>query len=150
MSQYKPIEGITPEMLWNTILVLLGICAIVILVYKVIEIARKEHERKELRHTQSGKDLTDVIADKVLEKLAPKFEEIDKKLSADKDRLDNHEASLREIRGSNEIIRDGLKVSCEALTAVLDHELSDGNTEQMEKARNDLREYTNGLIGRVK
>lgn len=149
MSQVQPIEGITPAMLWNTVLVLLGLCAIVVLVYKVVEIARKEHERKELKTQKSGKDLTDVIADKVLEKLAPKFEEIDKKLSSDKDRLDNHEASMKEIRTSNEIIRDGLKVSCEALTAVLDHELHNGNSDQMQKARNDLQEYTNGLIGRV-
>lgn len=144
-----PIEGITPEMLWNFILVLLGIFAVIVLVYKVVEIARKEHERKMRNQTLVGKDLTDEIADKVLAKLEPRFAEIDKKLSQDKDRLDNHEASLKEMRNANVIIRDGLRVSCEALTAVLDHELHNGNSDQMQKARDDLQTYTNGLIGRV-
>ena len=41
MNQVTPIEGITPTSLWNAVVVLLGLCAVVVLVYKVIEIARK-------------------------------------------------------------------------------------------------------------
>lgn len=149
MSQVQPIEGITPVMLWNFVLVLLGLCAAVVLIYKVIEIIRKEHERKVTNQQLAGKDLTDVIADKVLAKLEPRFAEIDRKLTSDKDRLDNHEATLKAIQKSNAIIRDGLRVSCEALTAVLDHGLHNGNDDQMRKARDDLQAYTNSLIGRV-
>ena len=111
MSQVQPIEGITPVMLWNFVLVLLGLCAAVVLIYKVIEIIRKEHERKVTNQQLAGKDLTDVIADKVLAKLEPRFAEIDRKLTSDKDRLDNHEATLKAIQKSNAIIRDGLRVS---------------------------------------
>ncbi len=149
MSQLQPIEGITPEMLWNFVLVVLGLCAIVVLVYKVIEIARKEHERKIRNQQLAGTDLTDEIANKVLEKLEPRFAEIDRKLTSDKDRLDNHETSLKSIQKSNAIVRDGLRVSCEALTAVLDHELHNGNGDQMQRARDALQTYTNSLIGLV-
>ena len=145
----QPIEGITPTMLWNFVLVLLGLCAVVILVYKVIEIMRKEHERKEKRDKLNGKDLTDEIADKVLEKLEPRFAEIDKKLSSDKDRLDNHETALKEASKSSKIIRSGMKVTADALAAVLDHELHNGNQDQMQKARDELQAYTNGLIEQV-
>lgn len=149
MTQVQPIEGITPEMLWNFILVLLGICAIIVLVYKVIEIMRKEHERKTKRNQLSGKDLTDEIAEKVLEKLEPRFKDIETKLSADKNRLDNHEETIKSIRATQKALTDGMSVTCDALTAILDHELHNGNSDQMQAARDALQKYTNGLIGRV-
>ena len=148
-DQVQPIEGITPTLLWNFVVVLLGLCAVVILVYKVTESMRKEHERKEKREKLNGKDLTDEIADKVLEKLEPRFAEIDKKLSSDKDRLDNHEAALSEIGKSHKLLRSGMKVTCDSLAAILDHELHNGNSEQMQKARDELQSYTNGLIEKV-
>lgn len=149
MAQVQPIEGITPEMLWNTVLVLLGICAIVVLVHKVIEIARKEHERKEKKTKLAGKDLTDEIAEKVLEKLEPRFKDIETKLHTDKNRLDNHDSAIKSINGSTETIKDGMQVTADALTAILDHELHNGNADQMQRARDDLQKYTNGLIKKV-
>ena len=149
MSQVQPIEGITPEALWNTVLVLLGLCAVVVLVYKVIEIARKEHERKEKKNRLADKDLTDEIAEKVLEKLEPRFKDIESKLDNDKNRLDNHESAIKAVNGSIETIKEGMQVTCDALTAILDHELHNGNSGQMQKARDDLQAYTNGLIKKV-
>lgn len=149
MSQVQPIEGITPEALWNTVLVLLGLCAVVVLVYKVIEIARKEHDRKEKKNRLADKDLTDEIAEKVLEKLEPRFKDIESKLDNDKNRLDNHESAIKAVNGSIETIKEGMQVTCDALTAILDHELHNGNSDQMQKARDDLQNYTNGLIKKV-
>lgn len=149
MSQVQPIEGITPESLWNTVLVLLGLCAIVVLVYKVIEIMRKEHERKEKKNRLADKDLTDEIAEKVLEKLEPRFKDIETKLDTDKSRLDNHETSIKNLNSSIDTIKDGMQVTADALTAILDHELHNGNADQMQKARDDLQKYTNGLIKKV-
>ena len=149
MSQVQPIEGISPEMLWNSVLVFLGLCAVVVLVYKVVEIMRKEHERKEKKLSLSGKDLTDEIADKVLAKLEPRFKDIEAKLDTDKSRLDNHETAIKSLNGSIETIKDGLQVTSNALTAILDHELHNGNSDQMQKARDDLQKYTNGLIAKV-
>ena len=149
MSGVQPIEGITPAMLWNAVLVLLGICTIVVLVYKVVEIARKEHERKEKKNKLADKDLTEEIADKVLEKLEPRFKDIETKLNNDKNRLDNHETAINSLNGSIETIKEGMQVSCDALTAILDHELHNGNADQMQKARDDLQSYTNGLIKKV-
>lgn len=149
MNQVQPIEGITPDMLWNFVLVLLGLCAIVVLIYKVIEIVRKEHERKEKKNKLADKDLTDEIAEKVLEKLEPRFKDIETKLDNDKNRLDNHESAIKSINASIETIKDGMQVTADALTAILDHELHNGNTDQMQKARDDLQKYTNGLIKKV-
>ena len=149
MTQVQPIEGITPEMLWNFVLVLLGLCAVVVLAYKVIEIVRKEHERKEKKNKLADRDLTDEIAEKVLEKLEPRFKDIEAKLTTDKSRLDNHETSIKNLNSSIDTIKDGMQVTADALTAILDHELHNGNADQMQKARDDLQQYTNGLIKKV-
>lgn len=149
MSGVQPIEGITPAMLWNAVMVLLGICTIVVLVYKVVEIARQEHERKEKKNKLVDKDLTEEIADKVLEKLEPRFKDIEQKLNVDKNRLDNHEAAIKSINSSIETIKEGMQVTADGLTAILDHELHNGNEGQMQKARDDLQAYTNGLIKKV-
>ena len=119
------------------------------LVYKVIEIARKEHERKEKKNKLADKDLTDEIAEKVLEKLEPRFKDIEMKLGNDKNRLDNHESAIKSINSSIETIKEGMQVTADALTAILDHELHNGNTSQMQKARDELQAYTNGLIKKV-
>ena len=145
----KPIEGITPTMLWNCVVVLLGLCAVVVLVYKVVEIMRKEHERKEKKNKLGDKDLTDEIADKVLEKLEPRFKDIEDKLDKDKNRLDNHEASIKSLNSSLDSIKEGMQVTADALSAILDHELHNGNSDQMQKARDELQKYTNGLIKKV-
>lgn len=57
--------------------------------------------------------------------------DVDKKLAADKTRLDNHERMLDTLQGSNRVL-------CAGVIALLDHELHNGNSEQMEKARNDI------------
>ena len=145
----QPIEGITPSMLWNSVLVFLGLCAVVVLVYKVVEIIRKEHDRKEAKTARGNKTFTDEIADKVLEKLEPRLNGIEAKLDNDKNRLDNHETAIKSLNGSIETIKEGLQVTSYALTAILDHELHNGNSDQMQRARDDLQAYTNGLIKKV-
>lgn len=145
------IEGLTPSILWITLAGIVGILGVALIIFKVIEFMWKVKERKERQTKVNDTDLTEEIAEKVMEKMEPKFEEINKKLRADKDRLDNHEASLREIRKSNGVLQDGLVVTCNALAAVLDNGMRCGdsvNKEQMEEARNALHKYTTGLISK--
>jgi uncharacterized membrane protein YdbT with pleckstrin-like domain len=122
---------------------------VVVTVYKVVEIARKEHERKEKKAKLQGKDLTDEIAEKVLEKLEPRFAEIDRKLDKDKERLEVHESSINSINVSLAVIKEGMEVTVNALAEVVDHELHNGNTEQMAAASVELRRYANSLLKRV-
>lgn len=56
------------------------------------------------------------------------------KLANDKVRLDNHEAAIKELKESG-------KFQSAALVALLDHELHNGNTKQMEAARDDLLKH---------
>ena len=88
------IEGISPSMLWTALYVIVGLCALVVLGDKVLDVFRHARQRKADRQQLQGTDVTDRIADKVMEKLEPKlnekFEEIDRKLAADKATIESH------------------------------------------------------------
>lgn len=146
MNQVQPIEGITPTALWNTVIVLLGLCAVVVLVYKVIEIARKEHERKETKAKLNGKDLTDEIADKVMNKLAPRLEKIEEKLSADKERLDSHERRLNQNESDLDRIGQNTEKILDAMDGLLMHFISGNDTEMLKQVKKDLDHYKNSKV----
>ena len=57
-----------------------------------------------------------------------------KKLANDKARLDEHEDAIEALQESNQVL-------CGGVLALLDHELHNGNADQMEKARNNIMEY---------
>jgi len=145
----QPIEGITPTMLWNFVLVLLGICAVVILVYKVIEIIRKEHERKEKKTQLHSGDLTDEIADKVMEKLEPRLKKIDAKLSSDKERLDSHERRLNTYETSLSLVGGDTEMLLDAMDGIYMHFITGNDVEHLKKIKMDLDHYKNTRVNRI-
>ncbi len=147
------IQGFDPAMLWTAAIVVIGLGALFIEYDKIRQIFRnRKKERQEDEQTHDNgfrQQLTEDIAMKVMEKLEPRLSGIESKLENDKNRLNNHEDTISTIKKSNKLITDGLEVTCNALMAVLDHELHNGNADQMQKARDDLQHYTNGLISKV-
>ena len=61
------------------------------------------------------------------------------KLANDKIRLDDHSESIAELQESTRVL-------CNGVIALLDHELHNGNTDQMQDARDDLMDYLSGRI----
>lgn len=107
----EPINGITPSGLWTFIIVLVGLCLLFITFGNVVETVKKLRKPKE-----EAKD------------------DVNTKLHRDKERLDMHTMQIEALRESN-------KIQCAALIALLDHELHNGNADQMQKARDDLKNY---------
>ncbi len=60
--------------------------------------------------------------------------DVAKKLANDKIKLDEHDEAIRDLH-------QGQQVLCGGITALLDHELHNGNASQMEAARDDLMKY---------
>ena len=124
------IEGISPDMLWTFMVVLVGLVALFLMGYKVVEVIRKEKQRRQEQQQLAGQDITDRIADKVMDKLTPqidekfaefnrsvdlKFEEIDNKLKSDKDtltlhttQLNDHESRVSKLEGANYSLCHGM------------------------------------------
>lgn len=130
MNELQPIEGITPGMLWTALYVLVGVCALVILADKVRAVFAGMQERKRAKRPE----LADEISTKVLAKLEPRFAEIDRKLATDKQRIDTLSAKTN----NNE---EGQRVLCRGVLALLNHELHNGNSDEMEKAQQGINDY---------
>ena len=60
--------------------------------------------------------------------------DVNTKLATDKARLDAHEKEIGELR-------DGQRVICGGVQALLDHELHNGNAQQMQSASDKLTEW---------
>lgn len=123
-QQMQKIEGISPDMIWTALIVLVGAAALYVLFDKVREIFRKEKKNKTDREQLSGEDITDRIADKVMEKLQPKldekFEEIDRKLASDKQTIEMHTSQLNDHEGRVSKLEGGDKSLCQGMLALLE------------------------------
>ena len=134
-QQVQKIEGISPDMLWTFLVVLVGLAALIVLGHKVIEIFRKEHERKVAKQELSSQGIEERIADKVMEKLTPqitekfnkfeqsfekKFEEIDKKLDNDKENIEAHTRQLNDHENRVGRLEGDSKALCHGMLALLD------------------------------
>jgi hypothetical protein len=145
MEQVQKIEGISPDMLWTFFVVLVGLMALVVLGHKVIEIMRKEHERKEQKQQLSGDDITERIADAVMEKLQPKldekFAEIDRKLAADKEAIELHTTQLNANESRVRQLENGNKALCHGVFALLSHEVNGNSIDKLKKAQDGMKNY---------
>lgn len=137
----QAIEGITPEMLWNFGYTILGIVTIIALLEKIPDIVWKWKDRKRQAAEGPRADFADDISEKIIDKLEPRFREINEKLKADKARLDSHEYALSGMHKAQVDISEGFSVLCYAMIAVLDYGIHNGNKDEMEKALNKLHDY---------
>ena len=146
----QAIEGITPSMLWNFGYIMLALIAIVITIEKIPDMVWKWKDRKRKAEQTTSDAVADEISAKVMDKLEPRFDEIDEKLKSDKLRLDSHDYALNAIHRAQHDISDGFSVICYAIIAILNHEIHNGNRDEMEGALGKLHEYlTKRSIGDV-
>lgn len=143
MQQVQPIEGITPDGLWTTAGVLIGLAGIAIIVFKIIEFYWKAKDRKAKSKELDGKSLTDVIADKVMAKMTEKLDRIEGKLSADKERLDSHEKRLNEQERALGKLCEDTEQIMNVLDGMLMHFISGNDTETLKTVKIELDHYKN-------
>ena len=155
----QKIEGITPSMLWTFCVVLVGLLALVVLVYKVVEIMRKEHERRQNREQLVGQGIEERIANAVMLKLTPEldkkftevnkkfedvnkqFTEIDKKLSNDKAEIEMHTRQLNAYEDRVDQLEGGNKALCHGVFALLSHEVNGNSIEKLTKAHHAMQNF---------
>jgi len=141
MTELPAIEGITPDMLWVFLVVLIGLAALFVLAYKVVDIIRKEIERKKERKKAERPELADEISSKVFASLEPRMSEIDRKLENDKAVLDLHTRQINNLNKRTDDGESGILVVSMGLLALLNHTLYDGNTKELTDAKTALNEY---------
>jgi flagellar biosynthesis/type III secretory pathway M-ring protein FliF/YscJ len=133
----KPIEGITPDALWTFLTVAVGLCALIILGDKVFTVFRNWKKRRE----EPADKLADEISAKVLEKLEPRFRDIDQKLSNDKATIDGHTRQIESLAKRADGTDTGIKAINRGVLALLNHALHNGNTDELENAQKGINDY---------
>lgn len=136
MEQIKPIEGITPGMIWTFVAVLVGLAALYVLYGKVRETYAKNKRMKD-----PEKKLADEISARVLEKLEPRFADIDRKFANDKDAIDRHTRQIEALTSRSDGYDEGIKALLRGVLALLNHALHNGNTDELEHAQHGINDY---------
>lgn len=129
------LEGLLPVDVWNAIIVLLILFGVAIALLKGIAFIREEVQKNKDRKKINTKDITDEIADKVFEKVKPqidekfkefndsfdkKFEDIDMKLSSDKEELRSHTTQLNDHESRVSKLEGGDRSLCQGVLALLE------------------------------
>lgn len=156
-------QGIAPWMLWVAVLAGIAVCVAIAAVWKVVEISRGEKKRRQdeitaiaERAVQAKADaLADDISQKVTAAMKVKFDSIDEKLAADKRRIENaekrsseHDKALERIEKTLENVDKNIQDMSAGFTYVargtkasLNHQLHNGNTEEIEEAARELDRF---------
>ena len=136
MQDLPPIEGVTPGMLWTALIVLIAGAGLYVLYGKVRETYVKTKKLKD----PEGK-LADEISVKVLEKLEPRFVEIEKKLSNDNTRIDENTRELSEHRKRMDGLESGQRAICRGVLALLSHEINGNSVDKLKEAQTGISNY---------
>lgn len=156
-------QGVAPWMLWVAAVAGIVLCVAFAAVWKVVQINREEKKRKRDEITEiadgAAKERVDKLAEdisqKVMESMRDKFDSIDKKLDADKVRIEaaekrsaEHDKALERIESTLESVDANIKDIHEGFTylargtiATLNHEIHNGNKEELEEAAKELDKY---------
>ena len=133
------LEGLLPVDVWNAIIVLLILFGVAIALLKGISFIRDEINKAKDRKKLNKKDVTEEIADKVMEKLTPqinnkfkefsdsvdkKFDDIDSKLSSDKETLTLHTTQLNDHEERVSKLEGGNLALCHGMLALLERDPS--------------------------
>lgn len=156
-TQLPKIEGISPDMLWIFFVVLIGIMGVVILGDKVMDVFRNAKKRKREQNELEGQDITVRIADKVMEKLTPTldekfdeinrhFEDIDKKIAADREEISLHTSQLNAHQSRVDQLDNDTKALLHGMSALLSHQVTGNSIDKLKKTYNATNNY---LIDRV-
>ena len=100
-KQVVLLEGLLPVDVWNALIVLLILFGVFMAVFKGYVAIRDEHRKRKKEKELKNVDLTEEIADKVMEKLEPKIDEkfraVDEKLANDNRKLNDHDRKLENL-----------------------------------------------------
>jgi len=144
-QQLPKIEGISPDMIWTFLVVLVGLMALVVLGDKVMDVFRNAMKRRRERREVNGQDITDRIADKVIAKLTPtldeKFEEINQRLDNDRTDIDSHERRLNAQDDRVDRLDDDTRALLHGMSALLSHEVNGSNTEKLKRTQAAISNY---------
>ena len=137
----QPIEGITPQMIWPFLIVMVGLASIYLVFTKVRAEIRKEREHKILEQQPMATKIAKEVSKQVTEELEPRFSDIERKLTNDKAQLELHTRQINELSDQNESMEKGIKALCQGMFALLNNAKGLGTEEEIDEAQKAFAGY---------
>ena len=135
MENMLKLESLTFSSIWNALVVLIVLALLFFGIYKGVIMIRDDIKNRKNEKKINKKDITDEIADKVIDKLTPqidekfkefsqsfdtKFDDINGKLSADKEELTSHTTKLNDHETRVSRLEGGDRSLCQGMLALLE------------------------------
>lgn len=134
------VEGLTPSVTWTTLYGILAFCILFMVVFRVYDAIHTIVDRRRQRRESSAPDFAEKVSQKVIEKLEPRFKEIESNLEKDKRRLEGHEHLISDITEGQKNIHDGMVAMCKFLLVLTTYG-NLGNSEKIKEANAELSKY---------
>lgn len=133
MTELPSIEGLTPVILWYTIVGLVGIGALIVLGDKVAKVFRDHKERKQNRDAER-----DGTIQGQLDRLSKTITEYIQESNA---RFDRDNRRINALEKQAEDTNRGIKALARASLAHLQHDISGNHVERLKEAESMITDY---------
>ena len=138
------IEGITPAALWTTLGVLLSLCGIYLVIDKVVTSVQNRITQRRLNQAGPQAKLAEEISAKILQSIEPRFEDIDRKLSADKLRIDEHDRKLVTVSEQIKGMKSDNTMMLKSINAMMMHEITGNGIDSLKEHKTEMDRYLSG------
>lgn len=137
MEKTMLLEGLLPVDLWNFLVIAVVLFGVGVGVFKGVVLIRDEIRKSKERKQTGRSDFTETIADKVWGKCEPKidtgfsdisktmdkrFNDIESKLTSDKEMLNMHTTQLNDHEGRVSRLEGGNRSLCQGILALLERD----------------------------
>lgn len=134
------VEGLTPSIIWTTLYGLIAFGLLFLIGYRVYDALHTIKERQKQRMEAEKPDFAEQVSQKVIDKLEPRFAEIEKNLDKDKHRLESHESLLTDMKNGQKEVHDGLTAICKFMLVISTFG-NIGSNEKVKEASAELQNY---------
>ena len=136
MQQIPTVEGLSPLILWYTLIGLVGIGGLIVLYGKVSDVFRSHRKRKE--DDEAKKDGT---IQGQLDKISKRLDSIDEYIKESDRKFDRDNRRLNSLEGNVAHIERGINALARAELAHIQHDLTGNHTDNLGRAETEITDY---------
>lgn len=130
------VEGLSPTILWYTLVGVVGIGALIVLADKVLEVFRKRKERQ-----RNAEAIQDGTIQGQLDTISKRLDSIDDYIKESDRKFDRDNRRLNALEGQSEDISKGIRALARASLAHLQHDITGNHVETLKEAESMITDY---------
>ena len=135
-SNLPSVEGLSPIILWYTLVGLVGIGGLIVLYGKVVDVFQQHRMRKD--DEEAKKDGT---IQGQLDKINKRLDVIDEYIKDSDKKFDRDNRRLNTLEGQVSHIERGINALARAELAHIQHDLTGNHTDNLGKAETEITDY---------